>query len=289
MPTPATSPPIEPAPAQAPRIRVSEAEYWARYYECPDNRYEWNNGYLEVKPVSDFLTFWIYAWLIELLTRFLKAHPIADAVGLDIGFRLALADKVVIRKPDLAVVRRDNRIGFAPLDRSYRGVYDLCIEALSDSDEDAKRRDTLVKKAEYAAGGVREYYILHHEPENLAFYGRTPDGSYRPLPEDRGLVASRVLPGFRFRRRDLLERTSIDSLRDDPVYRDFLFPQWRLAEQSRERAEREREQAERERDALLEERRAAILRLHAIGLDRAQIAGALGVDPDRIDKALGKP
>ena len=31
---------------------VSEADYWARYYEH-ENGYEWNNGVLEVKPVSD--------------------------------------------------------------------------------------------------------------------------------------------------------------------------------------------------------------------------------------------
>ncbi len=38
-----------------PRRRVTEAEYWEKYYEYADDDivYEWHNGYLEEKPVSD--------------------------------------------------------------------------------------------------------------------------------------------------------------------------------------------------------------------------------------------
>lgn len=50
-------------------------------------------------------------------------------------------------------------------DASYRGIYDLCIEALSDLDPADIRGDTVTKKAAYAAAGVPEYYILHHNPK----------------------------------------------------------------------------------------------------------------------------
>lgn len=254
--------------------RVSESLYWERYYELSDHSYEWNNGSLEEKAVSDHLTYLIYAWFVELLTRFLKASPIAETVGLEMGFRLVLPGSVAIRKPDLGVVCHDNAVPLNPLGRSYGGVFDLCVEALSDSSEVQKRRDQIVKKNEYAAGGVAEYYILHHREENLAFYQLSPQGVYQPIASADGIVRSRVLPGMRFRTRDLLLRTPLDDLRADALYRDLLFPSWQRAEQ--------------ERDELARARRAAIARLHAMGLARDQIAEALELDVATVVEALGR-
>jgi hypothetical protein len=52
---------------------VSEEDYWNFYYEDEPN-YEWNNGYLEEKPVSDYQTVQVYMWLVELLQRFLSEN-----------------------------------------------------------------------------------------------------------------------------------------------------------------------------------------------------------------------
>jgi len=44
---------VRPSPTLGPaRQRVSEAEYWEKYYvnTYDDHQYEWNNGYLEEKP-----------------------------------------------------------------------------------------------------------------------------------------------------------------------------------------------------------------------------------------------
>jgi len=69
--------------------RVSEADYWAYYYEFADAHYEWNNGRLEEKPVSDNLTIWIYHWLSSLL----EADQIAAALAIDSDLvRRQLAD-----------------------------------------------------------------------------------------------------------------------------------------------------------------------------------------------------
>lgn len=48
-------------------LMVSEADYWENYYENSDVVYEWNNGYLEEKPVSDKSTILMYQWFLELL------------------------------------------------------------------------------------------------------------------------------------------------------------------------------------------------------------------------------
>ena len=142
----------------------SERDYWLHYYHLPDAQYEWNNGRLEEIPASNYGTFQVSHWFMLLLDQFLLARPIAKLVGLKIGFRLALPSGIVIRKPDLGVVLNDNRQPILPRDVSYHGVFDLCVEALADTCRSHIERDTLTKKAEYAAGGVPEYYILHRTP-----------------------------------------------------------------------------------------------------------------------------
>jgi hypothetical protein len=248
--------------------QVSETEYWAYYYAFPDKHYEWNNGRLQEKPVSDNLTYWIYSWLRALLDEFLKQHPIAKCTGLEHGFRLALSDRVVIRKPDLGVVRNDNPVPLGDFERSYRGIFDLCIEALSDSDRAARERDEVEKRHDYAQGGVREYYIIHHNPERLAFLSRGSDGGFQSVLGPDGLVRSEILPGFQFHIRDLLGHRPLAALRHDPVYRSFVYPQWQQEEQARQLAEAERDAT----------RIAAVTKLHALGLDPLQIADALDID-----------
>jgi Uma2 family endonuclease len=247
-------------PSEAGR-RVSEAVYWRDYYDQSDICYEWNNGVLEEKPVSSQETFLIYAWLLRLLDTFLASHPIAGLTGLDMGFRLPLPTGTVIRRPDMAVVRNANPKPLRLKDNSYRGVYDLCIEALSDRKRADIERDTEQKKREYAAGGVPEYYILHADPGLRAFYRReAASGLYRPIPERNGIIASTVLPGFQFRVADLLRRPEDETLLDDPVYADFVLPGWR---RDRARAEAERQRAETE--SLRAEAMAA--RLRELGID----------------------
>jgi len=239
---PAPPPRRLPAAGSADGLLVSEAVYWTEYYLESDHHYEWNNGRLEEKPVSDYETFLVYAWFSELVRHFLRTYPCAQMVGLEMGFRLPLPSGTVIRKPDLGVGRNGNPQPLLPLDCSYHGIFDLCIEALSDLERRGIERDTVIKKAEYAAGGVPEYYILHQHPDHQAFYTRTPAGFYTPIAPQSGVICSRVLPGLQFRPTDLARRPELEALRDDPVYAGFVLPGWRA---DRERAAAEA-QAKRE-------------------------------------------
>jgi Uma2 family endonuclease len=217
---------LVPAPAgTVPERRVSEQEYWERWYEA-ETAYEWNNGRLEEKPVSDYLTYVVYSWLVKLLDHFLDVHPVARMTGLDMGFRMRLPDKTVIRKPDLGVVRNDNPVALQPLDRSFHGIFDLCIEALSDSKPGEAERDTVTKKAEYLAAGVTEYYIVHREEAQCGFFFRGEGGVYEPIPVRDGVLHSRVLPGFRFRPGDLIAGPDTEQMLTDEVYRGFVLPAW---------------------------------------------------------------
>lgn len=238
--------PLVVAPRSADGLRVSEEEYWRDYYLESDLHYEWNNGRLEEKPVSDYETFLVYHWFMALLSHFLTTHPIARLVALEMGFRLPLPTGTVIRKPDFGVVRNDNPQPLLPLDVSYHGVFDLCVEALSDRERRDIERDAVVKKAEYAAGGVPEYYILHRDPARQSFYSRHASGLYVPIQPREGVLCSGVLPGFQFRLEDLCRRPEHADLRTDPVYAHYVLPGWREAEE-RERAQTERAEAEAQR------------------------------------------
>jgi hypothetical protein len=270
---------------------VSEADYWEHYYLGRDVTYEWNNGVLEEKGVSDHLTFRVFDWFIQLLIEFLRARPIAERVGLEMGFRLRLPDKIAIRRPDYGLVLHDNPLPLQGLDQSYRGIFDLCLEGVSTSSRIMRERDTVVKKAEYAAGGVREYYLLHHTVELRAFYRLTDRGIYEPISvTPDGIISSTVLPGFQWRLADLDRQPPLETLIADPVYQNFVLlnvqrerkradQSERHAEQERARAEQERARAEQaERYATRERARADQEQFRAERL--AARLRALGLDPD---------
>ena len=236
-------------------LHVSEAVYWARYYETGDASYEWNNGVLEEKPLPDYRRVAMVGWFLTLLRSYLEVNPIAKLLHLEMGFRLAMLDKTTIRKPDLFAVRNDNPVPLRETDRSYHGICDLCVESLSDSSREESERDTVVKKREYALVGVKEYYILDLDGQ-MAFYRRNEAGAYEPLSADAdGVIRSSVLPGFQFRIADLYLMPPQEMMAEDPVYRHFVLLKLQAEIQRAEVAE-ERMLAERNRA----ERYAALLR-----------------------------
>lgn len=280
--------PIEPALEDG--RMVSEEVYWRDYYEVEERHYEWNNGRLEALAMSDNETLEVYLWLLRLLHLYLETRPIAKVLAPDVGFRLALRDGTRVRRPDLAVVRSDNPVAVAPRGRSYRGIYDLCIEALSDLSPADIRRDRVTKKAEYAATGVAEYYIVHRDPRYWSFYTLTSTGRYVPIAPIEGVIHSGVLPGLRFRLRDLEARRPTEALAADPVYSDFVLPRWqadrlrvaaetRRADAEAERAEAEalaRRNAERQAAAEAERRAVAERRLQELAARLARLEAQQG-------------
>jgi len=247
---------------------VSEEEYWEKYYSHPDFSYEWNNGYLEEKPMTDYRGSQAYQWFIFLLRQFLEEFPTAKMIGLEFGFRLALPHKTSIRKPDLGVVVNSNPIILGDTDFSYKGTFDMCIESLSYSKQKEIIRDTVEKKKEYQGIGVKEYYILDARKEETAFYHLNPKGRYQKIrPVKKDIIQSQVLPGFRFRISDIYRQPSLEEMADDEIYSSFVLPFHRQiklrAEQieselvsERQRAEQERQRAEQaeQRAALLEDK-----------------------------------
>jgi Uma2 family endonuclease len=227
--------------------RVTEAEYWEKYYDNPDVIYEWNNGLLEEKPVSDYENVLMYLWFLELLRHFLKTHPIASITALELGFRLNLPPHCSIRRPDLSVILNNNPVPLQLSDRSYQGICDICIEVLSDSKPEEIERDTVTKFWEYEAAGVKEYYILYSKGEPMAFYRLNRQGVYVPIKRVQDdLIQSTVLPGFQFRVSDLFNQPSEKQMAFDPVYDKFVLPYY---QEEKRKAQEEKRKAEAEKRA----------------------------------------
>jgi Uma2 family endonuclease len=224
--------------------QVTETEYWKNYYDNPEIIYEWNNGILEEKGVSDLDTTAMYGWLFELVGHYLNTHPVGRRIFLETGFRMPLPHKTVIRRPDLGVILDKNAVPYQPTDNSYRGICHLCVEAISDSKKKYITQDTEVKFEEYQTAGVQEYFILYSKDIYLEFYCLDKQGLYVPIKRIKGdVIQSTVLPGFQFRISDLFAQPLPKEMAFDPIYEKFVMPYY---QEERQRAEAEQKLRQKE-------------------------------------------
>ena len=263
--------------APADGLRVTLEEYWDRWYERPhphiDVSYEWNNGVLEAKPLSNHPQTKQYRWFFGLLDCYLEVNPIAKILCLETGTFMSVRDESlpsgkweVVFKPDIGVILDDNPAPWgAEEQRSYSGVCDMIVEELSDSTTAEVRRDTVEKKEGYARAGVKEYFILDPKDRDMHFYRLQADGSYGKIePDGDGIIRSQVLPGLQFRREDLLREPPRAELARDDLYSAYVIPDLRVAETRAKRAE---ERADAEAAA----RRAAEDELDALNAEMARL------------------
>ena len=230
--------------------RVSKEEYWARWYESPypdiDVSYEWNNGILEAKPLPNAPQLRQYRWFYTLMTCYIQTHPIAELINLETGVSMTVLDAAlpsgkweVVYKPDIGVVLNENPAPWgAEALRAFEGVCDMIVEEVSDSTQAEVRRDTEEKRRGYALAGVQEYFILDPRDRHMHFYRLPPNRRYVEIEADAGgVIESQVLPGFRFRRRDLLELPDLADLALDEIYAGYVIPGYQDAVSGREQAE----------------------------------------------------
>lgn len=166
----------------------TEAEYFALH---PDRGVELSDGCLEFLPMPTEHHQEVAAFLFELLRNFVR--PLKLGKVLYSGLRVRLRSGK-IREPDVVFMATQNASRRS--DAYWRGA-DLAMEVVSPDDP---KRDLEVKREEYAAAGIQEYWIVDPRDSTITLLVLEQPG--QPYVEAGRFVAgqeveSRLLPGFR--------------------------------------------------------------------------------------------
>jgi Uma2 family endonuclease len=142
---------------------------WANMSE--DAPGELIDGRLEEEEVPDLIHETVVSWLIGLLRAWIVTRG---------GFVFGSAAKFVVgpergRKPDVTVFFPG--AGALPRRGAVRIPPDVAVEVVSPTPRD-RRRDRIEKPDEYAAFGVRYYWIIDPEERSLEILALGPDGRY---------------------------------------------------------------------------------------------------------------
>jgi Uma2 family endonuclease len=171
-------------------LRMSYEEYAAWTNE--DTFSEWVDGEVTVFMPPDLQHNQISMFLATILNLFVNLHNLGQVIAAP--FEMKLRDGRSYREPDLLFVSRD-RLDCLE-DQRLNGPADLAVEIVSDT---SVRRDRQEKFAEYAAAGVREYWLVDAREGHRAFnpYRLTVGGTYEEIAlDDRGRFHSTIIPGF---------------------------------------------------------------------------------------------
>ncbi len=133
-------------------------KYWTEEeYLALETNYliEFNDGILEVLPMPDFFHQSIALRMAKLVEAFSEAHrPGFLALA---PFRMKVST-IKYREADVVFLFEENADKFA--NEVWTGA-DLAIEIISAG---GRKRDTVHKRADYAAAGISEYWII--DPQN---------------------------------------------------------------------------------------------------------------------------
>jgi len=190
--------------------RMSDEE-WANLPE--DEPGELVDSLLVEEEVPDWIHETVVLWFAQVLRTW--ARPRGGRVG---GSELKyILRKGRGRKPDLSVILPGSPPppGRGPMRRPP----DMMIEVVSPSPRDV-RRDRLEKLTDYAAFGVRWYWLLEPATRALEIYELGPDGRYvRALGADGGRLDA--IPGCEGLVLDLDELwAELDGLADEEPAED---------------------------------------------------------------------
>ena len=166
------------------------------YFALPGNRIvELIRGHVEVLPVPSML----HQFLARLV--FLSMNSFVESRNL--GIVMSAPTKVRIgrrhyREPDVLFVAAGNR---RRRQDQYWEVIDLAVEVISPDDPE---RDLIDKRADYAAAGISEYWIVDPRDDSVLVLVLHGDTFQAVNAQDRtATAASMVLDGFQIDVRQL--------------------------------------------------------------------------------------
>lgn len=151
---------------------------------------EFKDGYVVVLPMPTMAHQFIVLYLYRLLNDYVVAHQLGWVLVAPLPVRL---HPRVYREPDVVFLSADRP---ERLTGDYPDGADLVMEVVSGGRED-RRRDWVVKRAEYAAAGIGEYWIVDPDEQSITVL-RLEYGEYVEQGRFTGEAEARsaLLPGF---------------------------------------------------------------------------------------------
>jgi Uma2 family endonuclease len=169
--------------------RTMTFEEFLEAEEVEGYRYELARGVLEVNQVPNDPHRNVVTNLYDSIGQYRRARPgIVSGYGGSGEFQLLLPGMIAGRNPDLAVVLRG-----APKDWRRRRIPALAAEVVS---RGSIHRDYVIKREEYLAYGLLEYWIVDPLERRVTVLTRRGDVWHEAVFRDDQVIASLVLPGF---------------------------------------------------------------------------------------------
>jgi Uma2 family endonuclease len=130
----------------------------------------------------------INGWLYTLMFLFVQGKKLGRLYVSRVAY---LLDKHNAPEPDIGFVSTE-RTGDIQRGRVLGGP-DLAVEIVS---PDSEERDYEKKREKYEQAGVREYWIIDELKKKVTLLRLDDKGKYRQARPRKGILESKVLPGF---------------------------------------------------------------------------------------------
>lgn len=162
------------------------------------NKYEVVDGELVVSPGAGYRHERIIGELVTRLRTFANERKLGEVLPSNLLYVLPSGNR---RGPDVSFIASARAAGL-PADTVFpRMAPDLAVEVVSPSDSPQRILD---KVGEYLEAGVRLVWVI--DPENRRAVIHRALSSVRQISAEDDLDGEDVLPGFRCRLSELLER-----------------------------------------------------------------------------------
>jgi Uma2 family endonuclease len=166
---------------------------FAEYCELPEGLYTLIDGELIVSPSPAPWHQRIQARIHYALETYVRSHKVGRVYDAPLDVVLRQESPPVVVQPDLFFIARGSKVNVT--DRWIDGPPELVIEVLSPGNP---RLDTVRKRAIYERFGVKEYWIVFPDMEQIQVLRHTGTGFARPeLLENEDVLETALLPGFR--------------------------------------------------------------------------------------------
>ncbi|HLX60632.1 MAG TPA: Uma2 family endonuclease [Planctomycetota bacterium] len=178
--------------------RMTEDEFVDWYWKTDDNvQAEWVAGEVIMMSPDNLKNNKNEGLIYCVMCDFVGIKDLGEVFHSRVQMRLPI--KPSRREPDILFVAKER---LQILRETFiDGPADFAMEIVSPESE---KRDKTTKYYEYEAAGIKEYWIVHVLDGTISAFTLNSDGKYEPIPMVDGVVRSKVISGFYWRREWIL-------------------------------------------------------------------------------------